>query len=49
MYFEEGYEATCRREGRKDYYHCGNCGKNFLDENGKQEVTQEELIIPKNE
>lgn len=48
MYFEEGYEATCRREGRKDYYHCGNCGKDFLDEKGTQEVTEEELVIPRN-
>lgn len=48
MYFEEGDEATCYGEGRKGYYRCDNCGKYFLDEKGTQEVTQEDLIIPKN-
>ena len=46
---EKGYEATCVREGMKTYYICNNCGKIFLDENGTQEVTEEDLIIPRNE
>ena len=49
MHFQEGRQATCYSEGRKDYYHCSNCGKNFLDEKGKQEVTEEDLVIPKND
>ena len=46
---EKGYEATCVREGMKTYYICNNCRKLFLDENGTQEVTEAELIIPRNE
>ena len=48
MYFQEGCQATCHGEGRKDCYYCGNCEKYFLDEKGTQEVTEEELIIPRN-
>lgn len=44
---EKGYEATCVREGMKTYYICNNCRKLFLDENGTQEVTEAELIIPR--
>ena len=48
MYFQEGLQATCYGEGRKDCYYCGNCEKYFLDEKGTQEVTEEELVIPRN-
>ena len=48
MYFQEGRQATCYGEGRKDCYYCGNCEKYFLDEKGTQEVTEEELVIPRN-
>lgn len=48
MYFQEGCQATCYGEGRKDCYYCGNCEKYFLDEKGTQEVTEEELVIPRN-
>ena len=44
----QGHQATCSSEGRKDWYHCSNCGKDFLDEKGTQEVTEEELVIPRN-
>ena len=46
---EKGYEATCVREGMKTYYICNNCRRIFLDENGTQEVTEADLIIPRNE
>ncbi len=48
LIFYQGCQATCSDEGRKDWYHCSNCGKDFLDEKGTQEVTEEELFIPKN-
>ena len=48
MYFQEGLQATCYGEGRKDCYYCGNCEKYFLDEKGTQKVTEEELVIPRN-
>ena len=27
----EGYEATTEAPGKKDYYHCDSCGKNYAD------------------
>ena len=37
--------ATCTLDGKKAYYHCSRCGKNY-DDGGKLIVISETLIIP---
>ena len=36
--------ATCESDGSCEYWTCGNCGKNFADENGDEEITQ--TVVP---
>ena len=48
MRYHKAVDATCSDEGLKAYYQCWNCDKYFLDEKGAQEVSEQELIIPKN-
>ena len=31
-------EATCKQEGKLEYWYCSTCRKDFLDENGNQEA-----------
>ena len=47
----KGVPATCQSEGKKEYWKCKRegCGKLFLDEEGKENVTQEQLVIPKSD
>lgn len=35
----EGYEATTTAPGKKDYYHCDSCGKNYADVTSIHEIT----------
>lgn len=35
--------ATETTEGTKEHWHCNDCGKDFLDEHGKQEATADDL------
>ena len=36
-------EPTCTEDGNKEYYRCESCGKLYLDQNGEQEVTKEDI------
>lgn len=41
-------EATCAEEGNIEYWVCEECGKCFLDEEGREEITdQAEILLPK--
>ena len=40
-------EATAAKEGNKEYYFCKNCGKYYADEEGKEEIEAESVIIKK--
>lgn len=45
----EKISATCEKNGRKAYYVCEACGKEFFDLAGKNEITDEnksQLVIP---
>lgn len=48
LYFCQGYEETCEARGERNHYRCENCSKIFLNKEGTQEVTEEKLVIPKN-
>ena len=40
-------KASCNKEGVVEHYQCTECGKKFLDAEGKQEVTDDsQIIIP---
>ena len=43
----EAKEATTEENGNKEYWTCSVCEKYFSDSEGKTEITQEEIIIPK--
>ena len=47
----EGAPATCQSKGTKEHWKCKRegCKKLFLDEEGKENVTQEQLVIPKSD
>ena len=45
----EGTPATCQKDGEKTYWKCNRCKKLFLDKEGKESVTQEQLVIPKSD
>ena len=36
---------TCTEKGFKDHYECGDCGKYFWDENGKNEITDKSEVV----
>ena len=41
------YKApTCTENGNIEYWFCKNCGKYFSDENGTNEITLEDTILP---
>ena len=40
--------ADCANEGRRAYYECSVCHEKFLDAEGKQPATDQDIIIPKN-
>lgn len=41
------YKApTCTEDGNIEYWSCKNCGKYFSDENGTNEITLEDTILP---
>ena len=37
--------ATCTETGEREHYHCTLCDKNYLTEEAKEEVSEEDLII----
>ena len=37
--------ATCTEPGNSEYYTCGNCGKFFSDEAGKNEIAKDSWVI----
>ncbi len=41
----EGKVATCTETGKMKHYHCTLCDKNYLTEEAKEEVSEEDLII----
>ena len=41
----EGTAATCTTTGVKEHYHCSLCEKDFLTEEGTEEVSAESLIL----
>ena len=42
----ETVQPTCGKEGVKEHWHCDICGKNFSDQDGKNEVADKDLVIP---
>lgn len=38
-------EATAAKEGNIEYYHCENCGKDYYDEAGTEEIATKEAIV----
>ncbi len=38
---------TCTKDGNIEYWFCSDCGKYFTDADGKNEIEQEKVIIPK--
>ena len=40
----EAVEATCTKDGKKEYWSCSECGKIFSDEEGTAEVTDESTL-----
>ena len=38
-------EATAAKEGNIKYYHCENCGKDYYDEAGSEEIATKEAIV----
>ena len=38
--------ASCTEDGNVAYYHCGTCGRDYLDENGTRIVLISDTIIP---
>ena len=40
-------EATETEDGNKEYWMCTSCGKYFSDEEGTQEITWDDIVIPK--
>lgn len=36
---------TCTEKGFKEHYECGDCGKYFWDENGKNEITDKSGVV----
>ena len=43
----ERVEPTYEAEGCKEHWKCGRCGRLFSDAEGRTEVTEEDLVIPK--
>ena len=39
-------DATCKATGTYGYFSCADCKKNFTDESGTTEISNENLIIP---
>ena len=42
----EGVEATCVDDGSIEYWTCSICHKMYSDEEGKNEITEDDIIIP---
>ena len=38
-------DATAAKEGNIEYYHCENCGKDYYDEAGTEEIATKEAIV----
>lgn len=38
-------EATAAKEGNIEYYHCENCGKDYYDKAGTEEIATKEAIV----
>ena len=45
----ERVEPTCEEDGKAEYYFCSGCEKYFTDEEGANEVSEKELVLPKTE
>ena len=43
----EATEPTADEAGNIEHYHCQNCGRNFSDDTAAEELTDDEIIIPK--
>ncbi|WP_156947303.1 Ig-like domain-containing protein [Ruminococcus sp. NK3A76] len=43
----DGYDSTCTETGIKEHYECSDCGKLFADAEGKTELTEADIVIPK--
>ncbi len=46
MTFIWGVDPTCTLEGNVEYWRCSSCGRNYFNEDGSWQVTQEEVILP---
>ena len=42
----EAKAATCEEDGNTGHYICGVCGKLFKDEEGTEEISREETVVP---
>lgn len=43
----DGVQPTCIAEGRAEYWKCSECDETFSDADGKNPVTEEELVLAK--
>jgi uncharacterized repeat protein (TIGR02543 family) len=39
--------ATCQETGNVAYWHCSECGKNFLNASGSTEATEDDILLEK--
>lgn len=39
-------EANCTKAGNIEYWHCSECDKYYKDENGRQQITIEDTVVP---
>ena len=44
--YREQTDATCTMNGNKEYWYCPECGRYFADAQGKQEIGQNDWLIP---
>ncbi len=42
----DAVEPTCTTDGSIEYWFCAKCNRYFADENGNQEITLEETVVP---
>ena len=46
MAHHEAVEPSCTAEGNIEYWSCDRCGKLFLDADGQNECTAQDLVVP---
>ena len=49
MTWVEGRDVTCTKDGIQPHYHCEKCNKNFVDENGVQQMPNTKIPATQHE